>query len=602
MQTNALATITSTSGPTNVTVGGNTNLVGGAITSSGGATNLTTGTLTASNLNDSKTSSSSSFGVTIGANPGLSFSEANATRLGLTFSVVGDGAITLTAPGADTSVLATLKRDQSGRQIVTVDDHSGFSIDISKSDFDALAKVATTAGNFLSALTDPPPAEVAAGGSGAVKTWQTYVATGNTAANDAEAVVQAAKTKEALADAGAIYDGAPPTQVTQAIGLGLTVVLPGDQPTLSPPGALVPDLNGYEPAPTVVTVAASDAKGGVINAAADATPPGALVCGTAIAACDGNDKVDLVYTPGLDPPAGVQTVASVTPTQVGGAALGFGGVALMTGEGTAVACAGSGGVACPVAAAGAGLFLLGAGAYYTIPDGTGAWASNQLTNAWNTASAAIAAMTGSGGDVGSVPGGRNHDPSNPDQTLDQGSTPGGPSGPTGGGPNLDPSTAIPLLAALQTVAQNGGIELTAKKADQTVKLLSDLFPDGGWQGQLDRLLNLGNDPSRGLLPNEISSGVRLERQLGRTLQRSSDLAYEYIDSSGKTYDAVGGNIPNSKFNLLDFTSSIETHLMKQGLDRTVVDLNGLSSENATAVMNLLNTLTASQRTKIIVIR
>ena len=473
VQTNALATITSTGGPTNVTVGGNTNLVGGAITSSSGPTNLTTGTLTASNLNDSKTSSSTSFGVTIGANPGLSFSQANATRLGLTFSVVGEGAITLTAPGADTSVLATLKRDASGRQIVTVDDHSGFSVDVSLSDFQALANVATSVGNFLSALTDPPPAEVAAGGSGAVKTWQTYVATGNTAANDAEAVVQTAKTMEALADAGAAYDGAPPTQVTQAIGLGLTVVLPGDQPTLNPPGALVPDLNGYEPAPTVVTVAASDVQGGVINAAADVTPPGALVCGTAIAACDGNDKVDLVYTPGLDPPAGVQTVASVTPTQVGGAALGFGGVALMTGEGTAVACAGSGGVACPVAAAGAGLFLLGAGAYYTIPDGTGAWASNQLTNAWNNASAAIAAMTGSGANPGTstTPGNNYFETKDPTPNGE-----GDPTPPSLGKIALVTGVAGAYVASNIPVPNGGG---AATDIPLTAPLPNDQIPNNG---------------------------------------------------------------------------------------------------------------------------
>ena len=404
--------------------------------------------------------------MTIGANPGLSFSQANANRLGLTFSVVGEGAITLTAPGADTSVLATLKRDPSGRQIVTVDDHSGFSINISKSDFDALANVATSVGNFFAALTDPPPADVAAGGSGAVRTWQTYVATGSTAADDAEAVVETAKTKEALAEAGAAYNGAPPTQVTQAIGLGVTVVLPGDQPTLNPPGALVPDLNGYEPAPTVVTVAASDAQGGVINAAADGSAPGALVCGTAIAACDGNDKVDLVYTPPLDPPAGVQTVASVTPTQIGGAVLGFGGVALMTGESTAVVCAGSGGLACPAAAAGAGLFLLGAGAYYTIPDGTGAWASNQLTNAWNNASAAIAAMTANTPSPGSTPGHNSGDTTPIDNGA--GSTP-----PSNGGPQTpDPTAALVtstvIAAATISVDTNGNALIGDWSSTQTL--------------------------------------------------------------------------------------------------------------------------------------
>ena len=229
-QTNALATITSTSGPTNVTVGGNTNLVGGAITSSGGATNLTTGTLTASSLNDSKTSSSSSFGVTIGANPGLSFSQANANRLGLTFSVVGEGAITLTAPGADTSVLATLKRDPSGRQIVTVDDHSGFSVDVSLSDFQALANVATSAGNFLSALTSPLPDGVSSAGPAAVTAYRGLSAFGGPQADTEDqqtALINETNKREQQAEANDYYAPQPtPETVTAAIADGATFVTP----------------------------------------------------------------------------------------------------------------------------------------------------------------------------------------------------------------------------------------------------------------------------------------------------------------------------------------------------------------------------------------
>jgi hypothetical protein len=237
-QTNALGNLRSTGGDTTVTVTGNTALIGGAITSKGGTTNLTTATLTSRDLTDSATSSSMGIGISgIGgsktdaagvtkdaSNPGISFSTSGSNKQGMTFSVVSPGTITLTAPGADRSVLATLKRDPNGRQIVTVDDHYGFKIDISLSDFQALQTVATSATNLLTAITTAMPGDVSAAGPGAVGLRTTMMALGvapEQIANDPEALIEAAAASRQQSDAEQYYAGrSVPTSIVAATSSG----------------------------------------------------------------------------------------------------------------------------------------------------------------------------------------------------------------------------------------------------------------------------------------------------------------------------------------------------------------------------------------------
>lgn len=96
----------------------------------------------------------------------------------MTLSVVSAGTIELTDPGANTSVLATLKRDESGRQIVTVDTKSGFSLEIPLVDFDRLGKEASNIANFMTALTAPVPANVSGMGPGHEDYYRRLVAHG----------------------------------------------------------------------------------------------------------------------------------------------------------------------------------------------------------------------------------------------------------------------------------------------------------------------------------------------------------------------------------------------------------------------------------------
>jgi hypothetical protein len=65
----------------------------------------------------------------------------------------------------------------------------------------------------------------------------------------------------------------------------------------------------------------------------------------------------------------------------------------------------------------------------------------------------------------------------------------------------------------------------------------------------DHALSLGTDPARGgaFVGNEAETGLRIEHELGVNLSRAEEgKPYDFIDSAGKTYDAVG-NFPSKFF-------------------------------------------------------
>ncbi|MEQ1712002.1 MAG: hemagglutinin repeat-containing protein, partial [Hyphomicrobium sp.] len=228
--TNTLAQLRARQGLA-VTVGGTTSLIGGGLYATEGERTLSTGALVVRDLIDSSTSRSSSFGVSgIGGTQGIggalfagasdahsasapsasapapeqtqgssaytspfkgsvSLGQERARREGVTYSVIGPGQITLTDPGADESAVATVRRDPAGRQVVTVDSSSGFKVEIPLVDFDQLGREATNIGNFLSAITSPVPADVAAQGPAAETIFRRMIANGMSA-DDATRVSQ----------------------------------------------------------------------------------------------------------------------------------------------------------------------------------------------------------------------------------------------------------------------------------------------------------------------------------------------------------------------------------------------------------------------------
>ncbi len=170
-------------------------LAGGAIVSNTGDVNLTTGHLVSRNLHDYERSSGFSFSITgldkltgpsapkTGkyVSPFLGEIEVGYTRKikeGITYTVVGEGKIELTDPDANQTVLATLKRDEAGRQVVTVNSESGFEIVIPLVDFERLAFESGRIGDFIASLTTPVPDDVAAQGPEAEAQFRRLIANG----------------------------------------------------------------------------------------------------------------------------------------------------------------------------------------------------------------------------------------------------------------------------------------------------------------------------------------------------------------------------------------------------------------------------------------
>jgi hypothetical protein len=140
------------------------------------------------------------------------------------------------------------------------------------------------------------------------------VAQGGSSVDPVEWTEQATAAEQ-LAAATAYYQGAPPVEVTAAIEIGVTLVIPDDQPqTISTPSSLIPDANGYEPpfdsvAPPSETI---DGQVAAINGVAEQPTPSVSLCGGIETGCPGQPTdgvtIPLVNRPDTDPPAGVVMV------------------------------------------------------------------------------------------------------------------------------------------------------------------------------------------------------------------------------------------------------------------------------------------------------
>ena len=66
-------------------------------------------------------------------------------------------------------------------------------------------------------------------------------------------------------------------------------------------------------------------------------------------------------------------------------------------------------------------------------------------------------------------------------------------------------------------------------------------------GQIDSLVQSGLTGAKRLRPDELATGRRLERLLGRRLRESAHEGAEFVDDFGRTFDALGGGSQASKF-------------------------------------------------------
>lgn len=94
--------------------------------------------------------------------------------------------------------------------------------------------------------------------------------------------------------------------------------------------------------------------------------------------------------------------------------------------------------------------------------------------------------------------------------------------------------------------------------------------------------------------------MRLEKRAG-PLRRDPTGAGDWIDAQGLTYDAVGP-VPGGRLNVSAFLRQIDKHLLKQGLDKVVIDVTGFTSMQRRAVLAHLRRLRPTDRTRCIMQR
>ncbi|ETW97908.1 MAG: hypothetical protein ETSY1_20900 [Candidatus Entotheonella factor] len=109
---------------------------------------------------------------------------------------------------------------------------------------------------------------------------------------------------------------------------------------------------------------------------------------------------------------------------------------------------------------------------------------------------------------------------------------------------------------------------------------------------------LGVDPaSQRYRPLEEQAALRLEQRVG-PLQREPTGSSDWVDGQGVTYDAVGP-VPAGRLNIRAFLRQIDRHLLKQGLDKIVIDLTDFTMAERRTVFMHLKRLDQAERARMI---
>ncbi len=166
---------------------------------------------------------------------------------------------------------------------------------------------------------------------------------------------------------------------------------------------------------------------------------------------------------------------------------------------------------------------------------------------------------------------------------------------------IDPlPTSSPLKGVGEIAASSDPATIVIGK-HPILKVLDDAprGPHSQIAGQIDSLVQSGLTGAKRLRPDELATGRRLERLLGRRLRESAHEGAEFVDDFGRTFDALGGGSQASRFfNSSDFSTSITRHLRKSN-DFTVIDLTGFTPSQITQVRTFLNGLSKSELDRII---
>jgi hypothetical protein len=113
-----------------------------------------------------------------------------------------------------------------------------------------------------------------------------------------------------------------------------------------------------------------------------------------------------------------------------------------------------------------------------------------------------------------------------------------------------------------------------------------------------RRRQLGIDPAtQRYRPLEEQAALRLEQRVG-PLRRDPTGTSDWIDAQGMTYDAVGP-VPVGRLNVQAFLRQIDRHLLKQGLDKVVIDLTDVPAAERRTVFAHLRRLRSVERVRLL---
>jgi HK97 family phage prohead protease len=131
----------------------------------------------------------------------------------------------------------------------------------------------------------------------------------------------------------------------------------------------------------------------------------------------------------------------------------------------------------------------------------------------------------------------------------------------------------------------------------------ELLPREGRNESMDRLLRLGADKDNGNMRfGEISTAVRLERELGSPVSRSDRPGTDFVDRFGRTWDAMGGSARDEYFNFAEFTGRLQNKLNNAAADRIVLDISNLGATNTNSLLQFVAGLPSSYQARIRVVR
>ena len=85
------------------------------------------------------------------------------------------------------------------------------------------------------------------------------------------------------------------------------------------------------------------------------------------------------------------------------------------------------------------------------------------------------------------------------------------------------------------------------------------------------------------------------------LRRDPTGTSDWIDAQGMTYDAVGP-VPAGRLNVQAFLRQIDKHLLKQGLNKVVLDLTDFTAVERRAVCTHLRRLRPAERARLMLQR